>query len=428
MQIKSRLFRFITVIVLTVCGILALVFLEFAHTKTQPSDFPVPDDAELIVSVDARELTKEDLKELIFLKNDAKLVEQLIGKIKASRNDSTGGLSIDMLHRVAFYTVKRYGINYLAFLFYVNNERDFLRSAALLSHSSYAVKDRIAIVLTPLTGNKKADNAVAEKLLNAPVMKQEKLNPLNLIDVATGKKTSVLPGLKASIHITDHRLLISGTFKNTAVRESEFSVKQNGLFIHSTVLPQKLLDSLNAYIPTVNLKIPNVRYIDVDYNGIVIDNSDGIKALPRINSVICSEQAVSIKAILAEIPGKYKKGDSILFPSLTYVLRQLDDHTIFFGINPNSILKKRSKDVLCIDGQLGSLMEIEASPMILSVVEIIAPQIRPAKEFASSTDHIHFCAGKNGSNEIDASILFRKDKSAYAEFTRLFLGLQAIDE
>ena len=428
MQIKSRLFRFITVIVLTVCGILALVFLEFAHTPTQPSDFPVPEDAELILSIDARELTKEDLKELIFLKNDARLVGQLIGKIKARKEKPNSNLSIDILHRIAFYTVQRHGTSYLAFLFYVSNEKDFLRTAPTLSHSSYATKDGVAIIVTPLAGNKKAEKSLAATLLNAPLLKQGKSNSLSLIDIATGKRTSVLPGLKASVHITGHKLLISGTFQNTGKQESEFSVKQTGLFIHSTILPQKLLDSLSAHIPTVKLKIPNVRYIDVDYNGIVIDNSDGIKALPRINSVIGSDQAISVESILAEIPEKYKKGDSIMLPGLTYVLRQLDDHTIFFGINPNSVLKKRSKDVMCIDGQLGTLMEIDASPMILSVIEIVAPQIRPAREFAASTEQIHICAGKNGSNTIEASILFKKDKSAYVEFTRLFLELQAINE
>jgi hypothetical protein len=435
---KSRLLHFFLILFLSVCGFISLVLLEIFGHEVPEADFYIPLEAEWVVQIDPEKLAKDELYSMLFEAKDDPLLDQMkhIADGKLDKRRERGSLTIDFRHPVVLFGTHQDGTTGTGILFQVLDPAQFLKHIGnyLSPGQSAAVNGNTALILNMDSNypDKKENRELASHY-----MKRARLTKLSGFQ-NDGFMTMSVPknnfkevnDLQLQSFYTGQTLEINGSFstKNT-IKTSTYSLKNKGLTINSCFVPSGFSDSLNKLLPIGTYHFPELNSVMLDYQGIIVNHSDnGILVMPQMNLILEAKSPVSADSLLASVPLDWRgNGQNILFPGTEYHIRQLDENTLFIGIDTNSILKKAPAAPFAISGSLSPLMNITGNSMVLRFMDVV-PAYNASRLFISKTEKIDFSIKKKGAiYVVNGKIVFRKDASALHETFRLLIGTQLLN-
>jgi len=443
MQIKSRLFRFLVTIFLAVCGILSLVVLEIFGTIAEPVKVPVPAEASWVIRVDAASLVKEELYSVLFEAKDDQLLRS-VRKIVEERmeNDTENPpLYINFRSDMVFYGITDQSVNYIGIVLQLENAELFQKNIPfyLEEGQTVAVKGNTALLLMK-TGTVKVpvnqqqlltDNYLYKGKLSTIEPKSPELN--EWVNVQAKSFGEGGKNLNMGVLFGKDALRINGSFSGEVMKTPSWNLARKGLFLSTSVIPKGLADSINKLLPVGSYRFPELLSITMDYNGIIVENTDqGVKALPKMNAIFEGKVPISVAGIRAAIPVEYLGPENtLIFSSVTYQMKQLDERTVFIGLDSNSIKREAQPALVSIEGPLQPLADIQGHKMIISLMEIVVPQLKPARAFIKKTSNVSFAIRssepKGSQYTIKGELSFKKDAFALNEVARLLLGLKGMN-
>ncbi len=436
MQLKFRILHIFLVLLFGVLGIIGLTLFEAFGTETPPEDILVPKAADWVMRIDASQLAKDEAYTLLFETKDDPFFEQLkdITDTRLEKRREYGVLAIDFRQPVLIFGTKDGDANYVGFLVKVLDEGMFRKNIPkyLNSSQSFAVKNNTALILSHIKTTPAAHKdlkPLAEKLLansNAESTKTKANKAFLSIDTPSrsGKKPAHI-----ELWHEPHRLSFTGNYTaDKNLQPANYSLKSSALMIATSIIPKGISDSLNKLLPVGDYRFPELRAITADYRGVVIEQAQGgMLVLPKMNLIIETEMPVSAKELLASIPEDLKSGDHTLrLGSMKYEIVQLDDHSIFIGIDPSSVVRKKQTDLFVVKGSFKPLLVIEGSPLVTAFVDVV-PGVGAAKKFTNTAKDLQITATQKGNKiSLKGTVNFRDDAYALHEVVKLLVALGAL--
>lgn len=435
MQLKFRILHFFLILLFGVLGIIGLILFEVFGTETPPEDILVPTAADWVMRLDASQLAKDETYTLLFETKDDPFFKQLknITDNRLEKRREYGMLAIDFRQPVLLFGSRDGTTNYIGFLVKVLDEELFQKNIPkyLTSSQSFAVKNNTALIISTLSGTSASNSnlkAAAEKLLNNSKTESTKTTGDNaFLSVDMPAKGSKKPA-HLDLQHEPHRLSVTGYFtaeKN--LKPANYSLNSSGLMVSTSIIPKSISDSLNKLFPIGTYAFPTLRTLTVDYQGIVIEQvKGGMLFLPKMNMIIETNAPVSMKELFASLPEELKLDDhTIQLGFMKYEVVQLDNHSLFIGIDPSSVVRKKQPDLVTIKGSFKPLLVIEGSRMITTFMDVV-PGVGAAKKFTNAAKDIHFTANQKGNKvSLTGAVNFKDDAYALHEVVKLLVALGA---
>lgn len=437
MQLKFRILHFFLVLLVGVLGIIGLILFEVFGTETPPEEILVPKSADWVMRLHVSQLAKDETYTLLFETKDDSFFKQLknITDNRLEKRSEYGVLAIDFRQPVLVFGSREGTANYIGFLVKVTDEALFRKNIAnyLGGSQSFAVKNNTALILSTLPGTStttKNLKAVAQNLLNNSKVESTKTTG----DKAFMSVDMPAKGNKKPAHFDlqhqPHQLSINGNFTvDKNLKPANYSLKHTGLLVSSSIIYKGISDSLNNLFPFGEYTFPELRALTVDYQGLAVEKvKGGMLFLPKMNMIIETETAVSMNELFASIPEEFKLDDhTVQLGFMKYQVVQLDQHSLFIGIDPSSVIRKKQTDLVTIQGTFKPLLVIEGNRLITAFMDVI-PGVGAAKKFTNAAKDIRFTATKKGSNvSLKGAINFKEDAYALHEIVKLLAALGSFE-
>jgi len=440
MRLKFRILHIFLVLLLGLIAITSLVLLEVFERETPMALIPVPKNAEWVIRVDLVQLAKDEAYTVLFEAKDEQLITMLrsMTEERVDKLDKNGSLSLDLRHSVLVFGTHEDTNSFVGIIVQVLDPAQFQQHIGnyLTTNQTVAFAGTSALILTQQ--NKKILPKTIRQELAVTYLKRsyKRLDSISkndsflTIELPGTGKYSAQKNMLLSVHHEAQSLELRGTFEpENTLHYCNYGLKSTGLYIHSSIIPAGISDSINRLLPLGSFRFPEIRSIMLDYQGIGVEQSTiGIMAVPQMNLIVEASMPFSIDSIFAALPPEMVGANStILFGSATYQVKQLDKNTVFIGLDISKIERKRQATIVCIKGSLKPLLEIKGSPFILAFLDVI-PAVGAGRNFVNKTEKIDLTVRQTGKNCIvEGSILFKKETYALHETIKLFVGMNLLN-
>lgn len=415
-----KIFRFlISLFFLLVVWCFFIAGREFLLTKPIENLYHVPTDATFAMRIDGTAVLKATAFSIILEANDPELIDIVNRQInvKRKRKGPSKNIGIDYLSDLVVYAMPFESGQILGFTYNLNRP-DLMRknaSRALDSNEVYAINGNIAVVLSYtgkkhlLPEQKSKMIALAQKIAFEPTKNElaDKLSQResNKIIQLSSKgqlfgETTLFNRSDMDLVLGDHGLKMSGVLyknrlENRVFNQPKYTLAPDGMHFYSTLIPQKIQDTIHKFLLSKELSLPRIQAISVNYRGATINNTDrNLIYSPDLDLLVTFETDFDFKKIFIESSTlgafKLKKaGDGLSNGVHDYIFEKVDSKT--FLISSKKALKPISTPtncLLCVKGQMNPITNIDGDKMILFFLENL-PIFKSSKDFFSKTEGIN---------------------------------------
>lgn len=428
MQLKFRVFHVFIAILLGITGIVALVFLQIFGKDTERQPVYIPVAAERVGEINILQLAEDEVYTLLFKAKDEGFLNNLktIADQRIEKQQEYGNLTIDFTQPVLFFSAENEGQPFTGFLVTISEPAVFKKNIHkyLQQHQAASVREKTALILTDPTG--KVSSGKVQQLAGQFLAKSKKTKysmPDEGSILRFHDKHAAHP---VNVFHKNEMIGIKGEWSMQQRTETlPYNLKRKGLLIKVNGIPAALTDSLTKLIPGgTPVRMPHVTAIAVDYQGMFIGSDDNGKMIPqpKINLIVRLDSAYSVERFLQSVPEKLRGRNELLVGESRYQIVQLDEKTIFIGLDSKSVIKGASSDLLVeVKGPLYPLLDIKGTGAIISFIDFI-PAVGAGKIYASKVKNVHLTIKQKGKKAvIDGEMRFKEGAFALHETLKLAL-------
>lgn len=434
---KSRVLHFFLILVLGFFGVISLVLLDVFEYDAPAAVVRVPREADWILHVDLEQLAKDEAYALLFEAKDDQLIAQLrkMAEERVEKTSHNGSLTIDFRQQVIVFGAHKDTNVFTGILLQVMHPDTFKANIQkyLEPQQTFAIRGNTALILTQRNETvlqQQARQLFARSYLENSQPAQvhtAKEQPFLTFDIPLrGKEQG---NLYMAVHHELHALELNGSFaSNTVLPTADYTLKSNGLFISTSIIPAGFSDSLNHLLPIGSFRFPELKALTLDYQGLTVEQTtQGVLALPHMNLILESVTPVSIDSLFAAIPADMiGKNHTIVMASVIYQVKQLNERTLFIGLDPTTIQQQKQASLCTVKGSLGSLAKISGSTFMMAILDVI-PAIRASKDFVGRTRSIDLSILPSGKQyTVKGRIQFTENAYALHETVKLLLGVNLL--
>lgn len=429
MQLKYRIFHVFIAILLGITGIVAMVMLQLLGSEPERRAVFIPKAANRVGEINVLQLAEDEVYTLLFEAKD----EGFYGNLKTLTNQRLdkqrvyGSLSIDFKQPILFFSAVEHGNTYSGFLISVLEPDQFQKNIPkyLNKLQVAAVRENTALILTQMNGklSQKELQVIADNFLknsNKTVLKTPKKGTLLTFHDLHSKKP-------VSVFHEKELIGIKGEWKlDESVELLPYSLKNKGLLIAVNGIPSTLTDSLVRLIPGANTDhFPKITALVADYQGLFIghDDNGNMVPQPKINLIVRLDSNFSVADFLQTVPEKMRGNEVLLLGDQQYQLKQLDEKTLFIGLDQGAIVNKPSNTTLMeISGPLEPILNVKGTGMFVSFLDVI-PAVGAGRNYAAKVKQIHILVEQRGKNAIIKKGELRFKEGSFALHETLKLAL-----
>lgn len=446
-----KIFRlFISLFFLSIVWCFFLSGREFLMVKPIDNLHHVPTQATFAMRIDGTSLLKASAFSIILEANDKELIEAINVQIdeKRKRKGPSKSLGIDYLSDLVVYTLPFEEGQIIGFTYNLSRP-DLMRKNAshtLNINEVYAINENIGVVLkyngkTRLSPERRSKMIrLAEKIAFEPLKntltENISIREANKIIQLSSKgqmfgETTLFNRADVDLVLSDKGLTISGElYKNQlnkrAFHPANYSLKPDGLHLYTTLIPQKVQDTIYNFLSTNGLIIPKIHAISINYRGSTINNTDrNLIYSPDIDFLITFEtdfdfkKAVSQSSILTSVKLK-PTVEGLTNGIRNFIFKRIDSKTYLIS-SKNALIPeiKASNCLFCIAGKLDALTTIKGDKMILFFLENL-PIFKTTKDFFAKTEglKIEISNSKKNMASINGQFNFKKEFYPLNEFLK----------
>lgn len=428
MQVKYRIFHVFIAIILGITGILALVFLQLFGKEPERQPVYIPVAAERVAEINILQLAEDEVYTLLFKAKDEGFYNNLktIADQRIEKQQEYGNLAIDFTQPILFFSAEQNGIPYTGFLVSLTEPSDFKKNIRkyLQTQQAAAVREHTALILSDPLGkvSQKEVQLAANNLLKNSKKTTYKMPGEGTI-LRFHDKHSSHP---VNVFHRDEMIGIKGEW--TVDEQAEilpYSLKNKGLLIRINGIPASFTDTLSKLIPGgKSVRMPRVTAMVADYQGMFIgsDEKGTMIPQPKMNLILRLDSAFSVEKLLQSVPEKLRGHNQLLLGESTYQIKQLDEKTLFIGLDEKALVKQAPSSVLVeIKGPLQPLFDIKGTGMLVSFIDVI-PAVGAGKVYTSKVKNVHLTVKQKGRKAvIDGEMRFKEGAFALHETLKLAL-------
>jgi hypothetical protein len=423
---------------------------EFLMIKPIKNLQHVPTEATFAMRIDGTAVLKSSAFSIILEANDPDLIYAINTQIneKRKRIGKSKSLGIDYLSDLVVYGMPFENGQILGITYNLKRP-DLMRKNAVRAldrNQVYAINDDIGVVLSykgkqPLSTKQISKmivlakniafqprkNALADKL---SLRESNKIIQLSSKGQLFGE-TTLFNRSDMDLVLGDHGLKISGElhknhFENRVFTQPKYTLKPDGMYFHTTLIPQNLQDSIHNLLLYRGLNISRIRALSMNYRGSTINNTNrNLIYSPDIDLLITFENDYDFKKALLESPiledMKLKsKGEGLTNGIREFIFKKIDSNT--YLISSKKILEPISAATNCllsVDGQLNPLTNVNGDKMILFFLENL-PIFKTTKDFFAKTKSlkIEITDTENNIAKVSGHFNFKKEYYPLNEFLK----------
>lgn len=440
MRRKSSIFKLLAVLVLSLFFVGGLLFIEWIRPTNNTDKIPVPEKHNWMVHMDGANFWKKEVYTVLFEAKDVAFLNQLRAFVEEKLNDEESEkypLAISINSTVTIVQFDYHNKQYVATYFDVTNPEKFLTNSqhVVTDQQVSGTHENKGIILTSLTPNNakiNCDHALAYLLRSKEItLKSEQKTSIQLsVNTKDVKGKLVMKLVNKSICFNGKITL----FKS--IQPNIYSLKPAGFTIQSNYIPNEINQLVANFTSKKNISLPAITSCHVDYLGLQLaDEKPGLLAvmgyvpIPKMNALISFEKPVTVAQFASLFPESVRESNERLnFGSVSYLLKQLDAHTLFVGCDPAVVVKQKEKSLVTLSGDLNQLLKIDGNSFIAGFIQNMPP-VKATSDFmktiATSSLRILPTSHKN-EYTVNGSIAFKNEKQAINECAKLGFSLWKI--
>lgn len=445
MQLKSRVYAVILVILLTGANLAMFKTLDLLDNGKPPLQIPVPKEVNWKIRLNLKTFAKKELYTILFQQEDKPFMDKMSRIIRERMENSVDkpSLHLDLEQDVLIYSIDRDQCEYLVYLVQTKNERLFNKNAIqYISKNQMALAHGTnAVFVTQKNGkiqSRETLTNIAASLLESPTCHSDCMkdpdNQLLSLTINNLHHSSKFQQMKLRVSQKSQSIQVSGqvTYPHPIRKQLPYTLNPKGIFLYSRFIPKALPDTLLNFLPDGLPHFKNITAFAFDYQGMGLENPIdslpyfyGHLLVPKMNLIIQTEQPAKVAELWAQFP-KHVQGSnlSLHFGNTTYYLKQLDERTYFIGIDPSSVKPYHGSEVLVLTGDLRKSTKVYGSAFITALIENMGPTLT-INQFFNTTDSFRIEIGGKGRGnvyDINGSVQFKNGHYPLHELTKLLVN------
>jgi hypothetical protein len=446
---------FTGILFLSISWVLFLAGRTFMVEKPIENLKHIPDDANFAVRIDGGSFLKTSLFSVLMESKDQEIINAFNEQINDRRKstDKSKELGINYLSDVVLFGYREekgevYGLS-------VNLSKPKLlrknASRALSKNQVYAIQGDVGVILSysgakDLTPNmRRALRSKAQKIANnkqtSPIGKNisirnsEKIVQMSSQGCFFGISTMFV-GTTVDVNLNKKSVGLNGElFLNPkmpdAFSQVNHTLKPSGFHFFSALIPQKIQDTLHGIFKSVDLNLPKIESISLNYRSLNIKNTmQGIDWTPDIDLMISFDEPIDIKdkilnsEFLNKIGWSYED-NKFKNKYTSYYLIKVNDRTFIFSQNKNLKSQKNPLDCMfTVNGELSSLTNLDGDPFLMSFIQMLAVY-KSSKELFGKMEDVNVSIYNTHDNKAELKGQIKFQDGAYPISELLKFGLKS---
>jgi hypothetical protein len=427
MQALKAITRSIGLLIL-LGALLILFYLSHSLLITPKQDQLnyIPQEAELVLRINSKNIIEKTVQSLILNNEDQKLINDLFKKLRKARSSEKkpSDLGIDFKSDVVVFKMPYKTAYVIGFLLKLSDKDAFEKSigAKVTAQHVAIAHNKVGLILNYFGSEQKHEDAIelqqlADNILSSSMAKQKAPeSPESLISIG-GKNYDL------DLSIEDNTIVFEGSFspKGALIGKTQKHLKEKGFHIATSsfnelaeLLPESQIDFLNlnflGYGENSENGFPSLQFeLLVGFTA----KTDAIALLKEKFNV-----DLSVNQNSDEI--------SVMGQSLTF--KKLDDQTIYIGSTKNPELTTRSSNTLLrIKGTPSNFFDYKSDSFFLTMMEI-NPKFHASKQLALKTKSVdvNMALKKNKQVQVSGRITFQEGMHPMNEIIRFLMTANLI--
>lgn len=439
-------------LILPLLGIIAMWCLVMVYyILSKPSDTQnlqyLPTNAEIKMRVDLRRIGEKSAADLLFDSKDKSVLSILDSLMQATLKDTsnTKKMGVELLSNVGLfvdYTEKGAWFGVLLNLKDKELFQQFINKNPTIQKNA-AYNENVGGIAYFIPTNKKSSQDSKKYL--SEIFKNKHDNPftqkvdsdvvIELISKESSNANYPFGNGYMAISIHDHEISLAGELEtrlNTPIL-AKHSLTPKGLHLSYSGIPKSTWKQLNEFSIKNNIRIPTVESFSMNYNGMNLEEGgdQGFYVQPSIDLLLTFHDTIQKDTLLKPLYGLKNWGvkenkEGITIGSKRYVIKTLDEKTIFIGTEPANISSNSPKTIYSLKGDLKTITSVKGAGFILSFLEVMPP-FAASKQLFESLENTSF-EMKQTKNKltVEGSLKFKKNKFALTEIIRFGLLFNSI--
>jgi hypothetical protein len=405
-------------------GVLLILFY-FTHvlliTPKQDQLNYIPQDAELVVRINSRNMIDKTFQSLLLDNDDRKLINELYKKlIQTSKSGKKPmDLGIDYQSDIVVFKMPYKTAYVIGFLLKLNHVDAFEKSVGtdVTAQQVAITHNDVGLILTYFGNERKHEDAIeiqqlADTILSNSMAKQKAPKHSESLISIGGKNNNL------DFSIEENLIDFNGSLspKNELKSTTQKHLKAKGFHLSASHISE-----LEALLPK-----SSIDFMSFNFLGYGKKTNDGFPSV-QFELLVGFTSKTDVLAILKDTfkleLRVNESGDEISILGQTYFYKQLDDRTCYIGSTKNPEFEtKASSTLLRIKGKPSSFFAYKSGSVLLNMLEI-NPKFHASKQLALKTNTVDVTLELNKNKQIDVSgkIIFQKGTYPINEITRFLL-------
>lgn len=399
----------------------------------------VPENANFVFHLNAKEFLKSSTYSLIFNSKDQKLLNALEAYINKSRKGTgkTNDFGIDFMQDMCVFGQNFNGGQLYVMVFSLTQPEVFDKNAFYNMDDNQASfrRNEIGMIATYYGKKKISSQKISEHLSNIQFksytipLERKNFFDMSLRQFKVNDNFHITDG-KITSNIDDKALNVKGSFQTNErdYEVSNWTLIPDGFHIENSLISNAVQDSIQKYLYKIGISVGELDRISMNYYGIEVQEAEtGILFTPVMDLLLTFKEDYKMQDIFKDTSylnelGFEKVGNKILAGDITYTLDSLDSKTFFLGNHLNQVVRRKSRGLFEISGDASTLTSIKGGGFIVNFIELLPP-FKASKNLFEKIDYIHFEAipDKNNLVEVQGSLKVKEGAYIYNEFLRFFL-------
>lgn len=368
-KIVSFLYGLFLLIILW--GFYFLFSLYALQKNNYPSVYSAPEDSELIVKIDGRELSQQ-LLSATFLEGKGDKVIQKLKEVNKKSTSASKTFGINWTQPITYFKTSYKGKQLQGMIVRIINPVEWNAEInTLFGNTSVAKRlDFSGIVVQSEELSKSDLYDFIEKSVKKPVQKTKAVSQLTFVSVS--QKTNK-GGIHLSVASDKNVVSMNGIIEHNELLKPNhlhFILVPSDLHLTTDLITKEINDSISKYTGT-DLSLTG---ISINYRGMTLTEFNRKNLfLPDADFIFGFEQETTIEELAEHIPNSIwnSKDQTITIGKQIYFTKQLDTKTIFFGSKQMVEIRENALAIgFMVKGSLKPLFNIKGNPWVRTAMRM----------------------------------------------------------
>ena len=437
-----------SIILLLFVWVAFFIFIFLNGEKINSNHLYVPKNSTFVCKIDAKEILSTSADQILLKDKNEQILRTFKNLLANQNRKKSAEIGVDIFSDVIIFSMPYHKGKLIGFSFNLISPELFKKNISdyLTKDQTFAVYNNVGIIYHFISNDESVSIPISEikkYVSNSKIYEKYAFEKSeNIIDIQFHKSyfdpETTIKSSKLKGKIKNDELIIEGelNLKNKLTTNATF-LKSNASSFHfsSLYFPKSLNDSLRSLLNKINIKVPEIQSLSMNYSGIEFGNlNNEMVVIPGIDLLITTKENFSIidyldsnlNAIHDEIIFENNK---VIIGKYTYYIKQISPKSFYLGKTEKPILiSNTNQTILEMSGDLSNFVNIKGGGFMMTILEMY-PLYKASKKFIESTDHfdLNFKAIDSKYIQIKGSLKFKKDHFIASESLLFLLGSGLIE-